>query len=758
MKRFPIPFVLLQFFAVILYGQEPTVQDCLGAIPVCQQIYTETVSASGDGNYSNEINGSESCTDGENNSIWYVFTANEDGNLGFVITPNNLDDDYDWALFDITNASCGDIYDDPDLQVSCNAAGGGSCHGPTGANGDTNWNVQGAGCNVNPPSLFSGFSPFNDFIPMQQGNTYVLMVSNWTGSTNGYTIDFGGSTGLGIIDETIPEIENVTLPDECNENEIFIEFSEYIQCSTIANSNFALAGPGGPYTVTVSSNACGAGGEQERYFTLTVDPPLQGLGDYSLALLTDGSTEVLDLCDNPALDQYIPFSIDIPIAVNPQIGGDTTLLCEGNTLVLDASFPGALNYEWQDGSTGTELTVNSAGIYAVTVTAFCGVGFDSVEVIVQLDVPTVELGDDVTLCIGETLPLDVTNDFATYLWQDGSDVGALEVTEGGTYSVDVTNACGTVSDEIEVSYYLPLNLELGEDQVLCGGETLSIDVTHLEAATYLWQDGSTSSQREITETGTYAVTVTTVCEAVSDMVTVEFIDAPFFDLGKDTVLCQGESLELDLSVVGATYQWQDGSNLPNYTITQSGDYAVTIQTACNDIMDEINVFVVDSIQTELGRDTFFCPGYNILLNAAAGTLAAYEWQDGLTEEVYLIKEPGLYTVRAYNICEEVIDQVLIKECEVCDVYVPNAFSPNDDGINDFLQPYSDCPLEDFKMLIFDRWGGMVYESADPQKGWDGDYRGAPAGDGYYVWFMSFRVYENNRWREVEIEGGAALLR
>ena len=62
------------------------------------------------------------------------------------------------------------------------------------------------------------------------------------------------------------------------------------------------------------------------------------------------------------------------------------------------------------------------------------------------------------------------------------------------------------------------------------------------------------------------------------------------------------------------------------------------------------------------------------------------------------------------------------------------------------------------MLVFDRWGGMVYESADSQKGWDGDYRGEPAGDGYYVWFMSFRVKENSRWREVEIEGGAALLR
>ena len=752
--------LFLQLIALSTFAQVPTIQDCLGAIPVCQQIYIETVSPSGTGNYPNEINGLNSCTDGEINSVWYVFTANEDGNLGFVITPNNLNDDYDWALFDITNATCEDIFSNSSLQVSCNASGGTGCHGPTGANGDSNWNVQGPGCFANPPSQFAGNSAFNDFVPMLQGNTYVLMISNWTGSPDGYTIDFGSSTGLGIIDETLPDIQGAQFPDECNENTISIEFSEYIQCGTINASNFALAGPGGPYTVSLSSAACDAGGNQERYFTLTVDPPLQGLGNYQLALITDGVTEVLDLCDNPAQSQFIPFSIVVPIAVNPNIGPDTTLLCDGNTLVLDATFPGATAYQWQDGSTNAELSINTGGIYAVTVTALCGTGVDSVEVVVQLDVPVVELGADEILCIGETLPLDVSNDLATYLWQDGSVGPNFEVTTSGSYSVDVTNACGTVSDAIEVDYYLPLTLALGADQVLCEGDTLWMDVTHPDLATYLWEDGSISPQRNITQTGTYGVTVTTPCETLSDMILVEFIGEPFFDLGKDTVLCNGETLGFDLSVAGATYQWQDGSTLPTYTVSQSGDYKVTIQTACNDIVDSLNVLILDTLQTKLGRDTFFCPGYDIRLDASAGagTLAVYEWQDGQDVAIYSVSAPGLYTVRAYNICEEIFDQVMIFECEVCDVFVPNAFSPNDDGINDYLQPFSDCLLVDFSMTVFDRWGGMVFESDSPDKGWGGEYRGQLASEGYYVWFMSFRVYENNRWRDVEIEGGVALLR
>lgn len=748
------------FFWFNTGAQVPTVQDCLGAIPVCQQIYSETDSPSGSGNYPNEINASNSCTVGEINTIWYVFTANEDGNLGFVITPNDPDDDYDWALYDITNADCEDIFNDPSLEVSCNAAGGTGCHGPTGANGNSIFNTQGPGCNANPPSQFAGGTPFNDFVPMQQGNTYVLMVSNWTGSPNGYTLDFGSSTGIGIFDETIPEVADAILPDECNENTITIEFSEYIQCSTISDANFALAGPGGPYTVSLSSNGCDVGGDYERTFTLTVDPPLQGLGDYQLALLTDGSTEVLDLCDNPAQPAFLPFSIVTPIIVNPDIGPDTTLLCEGNTLVLDAAYPEAIGYEWQDGSTEAQLTISTGGIYVVSVTTLCGSGADTVEVVVQMDVPEVDLGPDFRPCPGEMITLDVSNDLATYLWQDGSTASVLEVTTSGDYSVEVTNACGTVGDEISLQYYLPLTTELGPDQVLCGGDTLMLDVAHADVATYLWEDGSTSPERIITQTGDYAVTVLTPCETVEDVITAEFIDAPFFDLGQDTILCFGESLDFDLTVSGATYEWQDGSTSPLYTVTESGGYNVFIQTVCNDIADSINVLFLDTLQVELGRDTFYCPGYDIRLDGFGGdgTQASYEWQDGSSEQVLVVEEAGVYSVRVFNVCEEIFDQVNIFECEICDVYVPNAFSPNDDGINDFLEPYSDCPLEDFNMIVFDRWGGMVFETDSPQKGWDGGYRGEPAGEGYYVWFMSFRVYENNRWRNVELEGGVNLLR
>jgi gliding motility-associated-like protein len=326
-----IAILLLPF---ISFAQVPTSADCLGALPVCQEVIVEPNPGTNDGNYNNEINTTNSCVSGEDNSIWYTFTANANGFLNFVITPDDPDDDYDWALFDITGAECGDIFSNPDLEVSCNAAGGAGCHGPTGATGATTYSVQGAGCGTDPPSAAVGFSTFNDQVPMQAGNTYVLMVSNWTGSPNGYTIDFSNSTDIGILDAVNPELLTALFPMECDDETINIEFSENIQCSTINDFNFQLTGTGGPYTVSLSSSVCDAGGEYDRFFELTVSPALPAVGNYTLNLITNGSTQVLDLCDNPAFSWSGNFSTNNELQNEPSLIPDEITVCAGETVSI----------------------------------------------------------------------------------------------------------------------------------------------------------------------------------------------------------------------------------------------------------------------------------------------------------------------------------------------------------------------------------------------------------------------------------------
>jgi len=331
MKKLLPLFILL--FSLHLTAQTPTIQDCYGAIPVCQQVYSETVSASGDGNYNNEVSTSFTCTAGELNSIWYSFTVNNSGDFGFLITPNNLNDDYDWVLYNITDITCDQISDSPSSVVSCNAAGGGSCDGETGATGATSFNNQGGGCGGTN-------SPYNDLIPVLEGNTYVLMVSNWSGSQNGYSIDFGLSGDIGVLDSTLPFISSTSdLPDECFENSITVEFNEPIQCSTIETGQFSLIDPnGGTIAVELASELCDQMGEYDNIFELTANPPFSLEGTYTLVFDPDNSANALDVCGNPAEDFDFEFFLSGPfVAPTIDLADDTIGLCVGNVIVLDAT-------------------------------------------------------------------------------------------------------------------------------------------------------------------------------------------------------------------------------------------------------------------------------------------------------------------------------------------------------------------------------------------------------------------------------------
>jgi gliding motility-associated-like protein len=758
MKQTTVLFFSFLFSAFTLHGQVPTIQDCLGAIPVCQQIYVENLSPSGDGNYNNEINTFISCTAGELNSIWYTFTVDQTGDFGFVITPNDPDDDYDWALFNLTNATCADIADNPDLVVSCNAAGGIGCHGPTGATGATAFPIQGAGCNTFPPNEDLGFSPLNDLVPVQAGNTYVLMVSNWSGSPNGYTIDFGLGGDIGILDEEQPELSNVLTPSSCDEDIIEVEFNEFIQCATISEANFALTGPGGPYTITsISSDICDQGGQYENTFELTIDPPIASLGDFTLELIVSNPGEVLDNCDNPALATTFDFTVDVPMEIDVELGNDTAIVCVGQVLPLVPNIAQIVDFEWQDGSDAPVFVVDAPGIYSVTVTDACGSGSDTIEVSYITDVPTVDLGPNTVLCEDDSIFLDVTNDFSEYLWQDGSTDSTFLITEGGIYSVEVSNACGSVTDNLIVTGVPDISLDFGDNLELCEGDTLLLDATN-EQGTYVWQDNSTLSTLPVTETGLYFVTVTTPCEVQSDTIGVSFIKEDGFSLGPDTILCFGDELLLEIpEYVDANYVWQNGTGLNTFNVTESGTYEVQVTTLCNIFEDSKVITYIPPIDSEIPIDTFLCEP-QILLNGISNGFASYEWQDGEVSPIYLVNEPGTYTLRVYNQCEEVVQSIEVKECELCSVYYPNIFSPDFDGFNDIFLPVSDCVLNDFTLQIYDRWGGFLFESNDTSVGWDGTYKGQKVPLGVYVWRVEYFVIENNIPRRVSVSGDVTVAR
>ncbi|MEM6699900.1 MAG: hypothetical protein AAF599_15965, partial [Bacteroidota bacterium] len=559
-----------------LSAQTPTIQDCLGAIPICEPIYREDKVANGEGNYPNEISNAISCLADERNAIWYTFTVNETGDFGFILTPNDPNDDYDWALYDLTNATCEEIRTNPDLLVSCNAAGQQNqdvtCIGPTGPTGGSNYNIQGAGCHNDPPTIRKGGTPLNALVPVQKYNRYVLVVSNWSRSTAGYTIDFSVSAGIGIFDLEDPEVVEANFPEQCGDDKISIEFNENIQCATVNNFNFVLDGPGGPYDVSVVSPVCDQGGLYTPKFDLIVDPPITESGEFTLSLDGDRSTEVLDLCNNPAFNTSLSFEVEIEGAIEVDLGDDIDI-CPGNGVTLDATLDAQSSnfdatYLWSTGATTPSINVSQPGDYGVTVTVGCASGSDVVSLIVDGtdSGPYVNLGGDRTLCDGERIELDATNFDADYRWSTGSSNPIITVRNPGTYSVTVTDDCGTTTQSVEITYIDVPEVDLGADLELCPGESITLELD-IADATYLWQDGSTASNITVKSSGTYAVSVTTLCGVITDELEVTFPSAINLDLGEDQQICDEQAISLDASTTmnngvstvnaNTTYTWQD---------------------------------------------------------------------------------------------------------------------------------------------------------------------------------------------------------
>ena len=133
---------------------------------------------------------------------------------------------------------------------------------------------------------------------------------------------------------------------------------------------------------------------------------------------------------------------------NVNFGGDTTL-CEGETLLLDISFPNAI-YRWQDGSTDSIFLVSEPGFYEGVAENLCGEDHDDLQVSYQTLPLIVTPLADTSICEGTSIILDASSNGTSYLWQDGSDLPTFEASSEGVYAVTISNLCGTTRDSMQL--------------------------------------------------------------------------------------------------------------------------------------------------------------------------------------------------------------------------------------------------------------------------------------------------------------------
>jgi gliding motility-associated-like protein len=342
------------------------------------------------------------------------------------------------------------------------------------------------------------------------------------------------------------------------------------------------------------------------------------------------------------------------------IGNDTTF-CNATSfeIIPDVTDPDA-TYLWSTGSTDPTITVLVSGTYGVTVTI--GDCESSAEIEVNFFSSTLDLGNDLSLCPGEstTLNADIGLPGTTYLWNTGATDPQITVADTGTYSVVVTNGSCQVEDDISIDFFTS-SLDLGNDVEICNGDSLLLDADiGLAGATYTWSTGESTPQIYVSTAGNFSVSVVNgSCQEVDDIdISIINID---LELGNDVSICPNDSVLLDATVTDLTadYVWSTGATSPQIYASFEGIFSVTVTVGNCTVTDQVNVQEV-SFTAPLGNDIQLCPGDSALLNADLGIAdVTYLWSTGETSPQIYVDAAGNYSVVISNGDCDFQDDILV---------------------------------------------------------------------------------------------------
>jgi gliding motility-associated-like protein len=377
--------------------------------------------------------------------------------------------------------------------------------------------------------------------------------------------------------------------------------------------------------------------------------------------------------------------------------------------------------------------------------------------VTKYNTPTVDFGVDLTICTQRSITLDpkISTNGATFLWQDNSTNSILMVNKTGEYWVEVTLGTCVVRDTIRVTYSEVSAISLGEDRVECEGDELDFDIT-FPGATYLWNDNSTQPNYTIRNTGLYWVRVSKDGCVKRDTLNVVFSPTPVVDFGNDTLICSTDSLILDATFPNSSYIWQNGSRSPKFLALKTGTYSVKASVGRCFASDTINVTYIKAPKLNFGEDQTLCFGKDLILNLTPNYVD-YLWQDGSERSRFIIEDPGTYSVYASNICGDASDTITIdyRNCE-CDIFMPNAFSPNGDGVNETFGTNYECTYLDYNFQVFNRWGQLLFETKDQNQKWDGSFGGKLSPPGNYIFLLRYSLKGDGLYEE--LNGSFILIR
>ncbi len=460
-------------------------------------------------------------------------------------------------------------------------------------------------------------------------------------------------------------------------------------------------------------------------------------------------------------------TVGVAVNANPEaeITGSLTF-CPGGTTELSAP-PGLSAYLWSDGTEVPTLEVSTPGTYSLTVTDENGCAGSAEALVSESANLEPAIAGELAFCAGDSTELSA-GAFAAYEWSTGATSPGITVSEAGAYSVTVMDGAGcTGSDTVGVAVNANPEAEITGSLTFCPGGTTELSAPPGLSA-YLWSDGTEVPTLEVSTPGTYSLTVTDEngCAGSAEALVSESANLEPAIAG-ELAFCAGDSTELSAGAFAA-YEWSTGATSPGITVSEAGAYSVTVVDG-DGCTGEATV-AVSAIEPPLARDDQFTMGVD------EARIAIYDLvnNDGISGGGWTLtiqSGPGLGTIEAleeglliyradalaagearivYELCSRDCPDLCTQAIVIINVAsavsteeLPNGITPNGDGLNDTFvfdlllnQPAGAFP--DNRLVIFNRWGDIVYERRDYDNSWDGRNRDGsrlPDGTYYYVLYL-----------------------
>lgn len=705
--------------------------------------------------------------------------------------------------------------------------GGGSNSGNPGAGGGANGGVGGRGGNQ-----FSGSCPANTAFGMGgYAPNYTTYRAYLGGGGGGGYKDNGlnataGSNGGGIVFIVTPTVIGNNQQINANgSNVIGNTDSEgaggggaggcvYLLAQTVSsNLNVNVSGGnGGNIFSTLWSSAChgpgGGGGGGAIVFQQAATPanvvPVVTGGAPGSILHSGPACAGTSFGAQAGAPGALVFNYTPPAPGTPPNLGQDTTICAGTAITLqpDSTYSA---YTWSNGATTASITINAAGTYWLDVPSGCGLARDSIVVTVQQ--PVLDLGPDLSHCLGDSSFLQPTGSAGTYLWSTGATTATIYVQNAGSYVLNLQDNLGCIAqDVIAVSVLQPDTS--ASNLSLCIGSTYSFFGQSISSAgTYqatlsnqfgcdslvfltvnMEADTSYVSMTicadsilafnglSINSPGVYTVHLNNQngCDSMVVLTLNEWA-LPVVSVA-DTFVCANTCVTL-VPTGALNYFWDVAQN-PNGSLTvcpgQTTNYSVygIDANGCQSApvlatvqIDPIPIpnFYINPDQVEIDDPTITV--YNVTTGNLnhIWTINGSTFEDASSSFDYdLPFVDGTYSIQLVSTTDLGCADSLTLTASVMNniaVYIPNSFTPDGQAFNNTFFPVFSTGFtpKNYSFTIFNRWGEEIFSSQDPKAYWDGAMAdGTDCPDGVYNYLLEYQ--EINKGEVKQILGFVHLLR